>query len=189
MSRIRSPFLKGALVFDSKGRSCNSVCFVTPGTLKPSQHTMSNMGTSSSYRRAEGETTEWEDILIAKGIIAPKKDPNEDARKAAFEEEVERVAAAVDPLAKKTLDELDELEQDDDDLADSRIIESYRQARLEQIKAAAARNKFGMVSVYKLRPALDLAIFLVAIAPTSSSSPLIIAAVPAFSPGFREGGY
>lgn len=28
---------------------------------------------SSSYRRAEGETTEWEDILAAKGIIPAKE--------------------------------------------------------------------------------------------------------------------
>lgn len=106
---------------------------------------MSNMGSSTSYRRAEGETTEWEDILVAKGIIAPKKDPAEEARKAALEDEIERAAASVDPLARKTLDELDELEQDDEDYADSRVLESYRAARLEQIKAAAARNKYGMV--------------------------------------------
>jgi hypothetical protein len=69
-----------------------------------------NVGSTSSYRRAPGETTEWEDILVSKGIIAPKTDPEEEKRQAALEERLEAAAAAVDPLKGLSLSELDELE-------------------------------------------------------------------------------
>lgn len=69
------------------------------------------MGTSTSYRRGEGETTEWEDILAAKGII-PKDTSKEEKLKAEAEEleRIEEALAAVDPLEGRTLDELDDLE-------------------------------------------------------------------------------
>ncbi|RLN93440.1 hypothetical protein BBJ28_00003921 [Nothophytophthora sp. Chile5] len=49
-----------------------------------------------------GETTEWEDILVKKGILAPKTKVNE--------EEEEQEEEQVDPREYATLDELDELE-------------------------------------------------------------------------------
>ncbi|RHY31530.1 hypothetical protein DYB32_003392 [Aphanomyces invadans] len=49
-----------------------------------------------------GETTEWEDILIKKGIIAPKTKVTEEEE---YESEDE-----TDPREKATLDELDEME-------------------------------------------------------------------------------
>ena len=108
---------------------------------------MSNMGSSSSYRRPVGETTEWEDILVAKGIVPPKADPASEERAAreAVEASVEAAAAAraADPHAEKSLAELDEAAEEE---GDSAVIASYRAARIAQIKEAAARNKFGMVS-------------------------------------------
>lgn len=38
------------------------------------------------------------------------------------------------------------LQEDDAEYADSRILERYRAARVAELKAAAARNKFGVVS-------------------------------------------
>lgn len=159
-----------------------------------------NTGSSTSYRRAPGETTEWEDILISKGIIAPKTDPEEEKRQAALEERLEAAAAAVDPLKNLSLSELDELEvrgwgtaaaradaasvsaamgssplcvvtlvltcecclplgipltvapppslqeEGGSHSDDNKVLESYRAARLAQLQAAAARNKYGAVS-------------------------------------------
>lgn len=101
------------------------------------------MGSSTSYRRAPGETTEWEDILVAKGIVAPKVDPEEAKRQAALEDAIERKMAAFDPLADKSAAELDALEEEDGEYADSRVLERYRRARLEELKAKAAANRFG----------------------------------------------
>lgn len=69
-----------------------------------------NVGSSTSYRKDPSETTEWEDILIAKGIIAPKVDTEEEKRKKALAEALAAKAAAVDPLKDKSLEELKELE-------------------------------------------------------------------------------
>ncbi|KAI9917273.1 hypothetical protein PsorP6_013072 [Peronosclerospora sorghi] len=86
------------------------------------------------YYAPTGETTEWEDILVKKGILAPKtKVPDE-----AEEEEEEHV----DPRENATLDELDEMDDDYDDDAE---LARIRARRMEEMKAAAARNKFGEV--------------------------------------------
>ena len=106
------------------------------------------MGSGSSYRRPAGETTEWEDILAAKGIVPAKADPaaEEAAARAVVEAGVEAAAAAraADPHAHKSLEELDEAAEEE---GDSAVIASYRSARIAEIKAAAARNRFGMVRV------------------------------------------
>ena len=54
--------------------------------------------------------------------------------------------AAYDPLADKSLSELGDLEEESE-YADSHALESYRAARVAELKAAAARNKFGLVSL------------------------------------------
>jgi hypothetical protein len=62
------------------------------------------------YYAPTGETTEWEDILIKKGIIAPKTKVQE--------EESEEEEEKVDPRENATLDELDEMDDDYDDDAE-----------------------------------------------------------------------
>ena len=84
-----------------------------------------------------GETTEWEDILVKKGILVPKtKVPDE------TEYEAEAAAAAADPRENATLDELDELEDDYDDDAE---LARIRERRIHEMMAQASRNKFGDV--------------------------------------------
>ncbi len=63
--------------------------------------------------------TEWEDALIKHGIMeAPEVVPTEDELALAYQEEM----AARDPLAGKSLEQLDELEDDVDD----QILNVYR---------------------------------------------------------------
>jgi hypothetical protein len=72
-------------------------------------------------RRIDGppQTTEWEDALIKHGIMAaPEYVPTEDELAVAHAAKL----AAVDPLAGKSLDELDELEDDYDDT----VLKMYR---------------------------------------------------------------
>ena len=69
------------------------------------------------YYQPTGETTEWEDILIKKGIIAPKTKVEEE-----YEEDVE-VETEADKLQAMGLDELDEL---DDDYDDDRVLQRIR---------------------------------------------------------------
>jgi hypothetical protein len=86
----------------------------------------------------ESNTTEWEDQLIKHGIIAPLPE-----RKSADEEHLEALEAraARDPLAGKTLEQLDELEDDlDDD-----VLARYREQRMAELKAKRALERFGEV--------------------------------------------
>ncbi|CEG36596.1 Conserved phosducin-like protein [Plasmopara halstedii] len=85
------------------------------------------------YYAPTGETTEWEDILVKKGILAPKTKVIEEK-----EEEEE----FVDPRENATLDELDEMEDDYDDDAE---LERIRERRIQEMKEQASRNKFGEV--------------------------------------------
>jgi len=106
---------------------------------------MSNVGSSTSHRRAAGETTEWEDILRKKGIKGPSEYELE-LQAAAAEEAVrmaEEASSRIDPLASKSIKALDELEEEGGEYEDSRALESYRLKRIAEMKAKAARNKFG----------------------------------------------
>jgi len=82
--------------------------------------------------------TEWEDALIKHGIMeAPPvvRDPDE-----VHEEELERKREADgDPLAKKSLEQLDELEDD----VDERVLDQYRLKRIAELKEGAAKKRFG----------------------------------------------
>jgi hypothetical protein len=104
-----------------------------------------NMGSSTSHRRGAGETTEWEDILRKKGITEPSE--AERALLAAAEEQAvrmaEEAATRIDPLAGKSVAELDELEEEGGEFADSRALEGYRARRIAELKAKAAANRFG----------------------------------------------
>ena len=108
---------------------------------------MSNMG-SSHVTTGSGETTEWQDILRAKGIIAPAA-PTERERRAAVSDALEKAAeaaeAARDKLAEASLEELDELAAGDDEAGERGRLEAYRAARLRALRAAAVAQKFGRV--------------------------------------------
>ncbi|CAH0474585.1 unnamed protein product [Peronospora belbahrii] len=86
------------------------------------------------YYAPTGETTEWEDILVKKGILAPKtKVPNE------MQEEEE---GGGDSRENATLEELEEMEDTYDDDAE---LARIRERRIQEIMAQASRNKFGQV--------------------------------------------
>ena len=108
---------------------------------------MSNMG-SSHVTEGSGETTEWQDILRAKGIIAPAA-PTERERRAAISDALEKAAeaaeAARDKLAEASLEELDDLAAGDDEAGERGRLEAYRAARLRALREAAAAQKFGRV--------------------------------------------
>ncbi|XP_059473229.1 viral IAP-associated factor homolog [Neocloeon triangulifer] len=91
------------------------------------------------------EDTEWNDILRQKGIIPPKKekevteDQIVDILEQAVAEKTGNVAQNMDKL---TLDELDELEDDEDEA----IILAYRQKRIAEIKESVQKSRYGDVT-------------------------------------------
>ncbi|ORX43573.1 thioredoxin-like protein [Hesseltinella vesiculosa] len=87
------------------------------------------------------EDTEWNDILRARGILPPKDEQSKDEIEDWFMETLKAKQEADQSLANKTLDELDELEDEEDD----RIIAEYRRKRLEEMQASAAKEKYGDV--------------------------------------------
>jgi hypothetical protein len=105
---------------------------------------MSSMGSSYTHRKAEGETTQWDDILRAKGITQPSQAELDKAAADAIAKAADEAVEHFDPLAGRTVEELGELEEGGG-FDDSRVLESYRQARLAEMKAASARNRFGAV--------------------------------------------
>lgn len=87
---------------------------------------------------ANGVTTEWEDIHVKLGNYLPReKEPTttELSKKAMNE------AETYDPLEKKSLEDLKELEDDIDD----KFLEEYRKKRLNELKTAAQKPYFGKV--------------------------------------------
>ncbi|PRW20210.1 Phosducin 3 [Chlorella sorokiniana] len=90
------------------------------------------------YKGPEGESTQWDDIQAKLGN-RPAKEPvwKPDAYEPAKEAE-RQSAERID--AKQTVEELEELE---DDFGDDRVLEKYRQQRMAELKAGAARPRFG----------------------------------------------
>jgi len=85
-----------------------------------------------------GVTTEWEDIHVKLGNYLPReKEPTmtELSKKAMNE------AETYDPLEKKSLEELKDLEDDLDD----NFLEEYRKKRMEELKVEAKKPYFGKV--------------------------------------------
>eukprot|EP01038_Epipyxis_sp_PR26KG_P016365 gene16365-22306_t len=107
-------------------------------------------GTGKTYE-ISGQTTEWEDILIKKGITTKEDvllgkglNPEDFLEKPDVIEEIE-----YDKLELKNLKELDDLE-DDDEYSDSRILNEYRQRRLQELKEKSLKNRFGeLVEIVK----------------------------------------
>eukprot|EP00730_Choanoeca_flexa_P005869 TRINITY_DN12036_c0_g1_i5.p2 TRINITY_DN12036_c0_g1~~TRINITY_DN12036_c0_g1_i5.p2 ORF type:complete len:200 (+),score=61.44 TRINITY_DN12036_c0_g1_i5:16-615(+) len=90
------------------------------------------------------EDTEWNDILRKKGILPPKEaEVTEDDLAAMVDEAAANVIRSADgkPLEDMTLDELDEIEDEEEE----RILLEMRQKRLAEMKAQAARSKFGEI--------------------------------------------
>ncbi|CAI6007771.1 unnamed protein product [Closterium sp. NIES-65] len=88
------------------------------------------------YKEPEGTTTEWEDLQVKYGNLAPREKP----KTAAWEPAEER--KRTDELDTRTADELDDLE---DDVDDDRFMEEYRRRRVAELRAAAARPRYGGV--------------------------------------------
>jgi hypothetical protein len=91
---------------------------------------------------AHGVTTEWEDIQVKYGnYLAREKEPTND--------EIEKIALEVienyDPLEKKTLDELKDLEDDEDE----EVLKIYEAKRMEELKLAAQKPRFGRVIEFR----------------------------------------
>eukprot|EP00298_Acanthocystis_sp_HF-20_P002116 c12569_g1_i1.p1 GENE.c12569_g1_i1~~c12569_g1_i1.p1 ORF type:complete len:126 (-),score=53.51 c12569_g1_i1:52-429(-) len=87
----------------------------------------------------DGKTeTEWDMLQRTIGAFR-----DEDGSIAIDEEKlgnfVEEVAKNIDPLEYKSLEQLDELEDDEDE----EILNIYRKKRIEEMKAQATKNKFG----------------------------------------------
>ena len=95
-----------------------------------------NIGKEQTADNDTGGRTEWEDALIKKGIMEkPIILPTEDELQLKDLEAYQ----AKDPLQNKTLQELNELEDD----IDEDILNKLRNKRIEELKLEKARNIFG----------------------------------------------
>jgi len=88
----------------------------------------------TSYQRAEGESTQWEDLQRKFGNL-PAKAPAEKPAAFAPAEEQRRDAAWVDGHAE------DELEALDEELGDDRFLEAYRSAPLCSVAVTAVLGR------------------------------------------------
>jgi vacuolar-type H+-ATPase subunit I/STV1 len=91
---------------------------------------------------ANGISTEWEDIHVKLGnyVARDKVTSNDDIEKLAIE-----AIENYDPLENKTIEELKELEDDEDE----EILRIYEERRLAELKEMAKKPKFG--KVFELR--------------------------------------
>ena len=95
-----------------------------------------------------GQTTEWQDILVKKGIIEAPEKPDRTVTYMA--DRVARSApgvdAAEDPTDDAERDEDDDLlDELEDEMGDDDMLRKFREARIAEMKAAASKNKFGEV--------------------------------------------
>merc|ERR1711977_466519 len=121
----------------AKGREGNAY-----GCNAEQRATMAELGlTLETAPRARGGKDEWEDALIKHKVM----DAPLDHAKMRFMLQQKREDDAFldskkDHMAEKTLDELDELLEDDDD-CEAAAMERYREARLAEMKEAEAKRK------------------------------------------------
>ncbi|KAI7852500.1 thioredoxin-like protein [Circinella umbellata] len=87
--------------------------------------------------------TEWNDILRARGIIPPKEEESKEAIEDIYVEALKARRKEEASLENKTLDELDELE---DEFDDDHILLEYRKKRLEEMQKLTEQNKYGEVT-------------------------------------------
>lgn len=90
------------------------------------------------------EDSQWNDILRAKGIIPSKqKEISEDEVVNILEATIaQKQSTGEKPIEKCSLDELDELEDDEDE----HVLLEYRNKRIAEMKALAVKSKYGVVS-------------------------------------------
>ncbi|XP_071941640.1 phosducin-like protein 3 [Antedon mediterranea] len=87
------------------------------------------------------EDTEWNDILRQKGILPPKEEEvTEDQIIEMMEDKIQNSNASK-PYEEMTIDELDELEDDEDE----RVLLQYRQQRLAEMKRLQQKEIYGSV--------------------------------------------
>jgi len=96
----------------------------------------------TTYKAVEGTTTEWDDLQRKYGNLPPKAPVWKPEKWTSAEEHAAVSKDAVD--AAETEQELEDLEVDDD-----RFLEEYRRQRIEQMREAAARPRFGSYDVIK----------------------------------------
>jgi hypothetical protein len=85
---------------------------------------------------ANGVTTEWEDIHVKLGnYIAREKEPDNNQLEKIIIEKLE----AYDPLEKKTMEELIEIEDDEDE----EVLNIYKEKRMKEMQEYASKPKFG----------------------------------------------
>lgn len=98
------------------------------------------MGGGYVHTSAVPETTEWQDILRAKGVIPPSAASLAADADAVLQAAADVAAAALDApdarLARASLAELDEAAEEEG--GDRGAIEAFRRARIAALKAAAS---------------------------------------------------
>jgi hypothetical protein len=89
--------------------------------------------------QVNGVTTEWFDQQVKHGNYLPNevKETNDE-----IENIVREVIENYDPMSKKTLNELEELE---DDFEDDHFIRNLKNKRLQEMKEEAKNSKFGLL--------------------------------------------
>lgn len=113
------------------------------GDEPSAMNTLSEVGKLHRHLQPHEETTEWDDILRKHGIKPPDPVKEENKR---IEAEVKRIveeeAANYDPHTGKTVEEL-EIDLEDPDEDEERMLQAYRDMRLAEMKAASRRPEFG----------------------------------------------
>ena len=122
-----------------------SVCVVKTTTTLHSKLYTSNMSSFAGsdthmYKDEPGSTTEWEDALIARGIISESEEHIQLKQQQKAEEQAIELAKEIiknyNPLDGATLNEIDDIAEDEEEFADDRMtIEKYREQRLAELKA------------------------------------------------------
>eukprot|EP00897_Mesotaenium_endlicherianum_P007567 jgi/Mesen1/6839/ME000351S05961 len=94
------------------------------------------------YKDVEGTTTEWDDLQVKYGNLPAKEKP----KKEPWVPASETTRKDKDWLNEKSEQELEEL---DDELDDDRFMEEYRRKRLQELRVAATKPRFGSVELIK----------------------------------------
>lgn len=97
------------------------------------------MATNHVYKTPDGEDTEWDIIQRRLGNYAPKEPKWEPDP---FEPKVEKSRNGKEYIDEQDAEGLDDLE---DDFADDRFLEEYRQKRLQEMQKRMGAKEFGSV--------------------------------------------
>lgn len=84
-------------------------------------------------------TTEWEDMQVKLGNYVPTEKQTESNDK--LQEIIQEAIANYDPLENKTVEQLNELEDEEDD----EVLRQYKEKRLKEMKEFAAKPHYGRV--------------------------------------------